>query len=217
MTLVAMSASYGAGSTQIAPALAERLGVPFVDRAIPLAVAKHLHVTPDEAAAHEENVGGSWLERVLRGFIAADPGAPTPLPSAEAFSSEDFRRATEVVILRQAATGEGVILGRGAVVVLRDDPRVLRVRLSGPVERRQEQAIRLGEVDAETAERALRQTDRTHAEYMRRFYDVDIDDTSLYHLVIDSTALEFDACVEMIVRAAHALSTGIAARLASSR
>jgi cytidylate kinase len=208
MTLVAISASYGAGSTIIAPAVAERLGVPFVDRAIPLAVADQLQVTPDEAEAHEEGHGASWLERVLRGFIGSDPGAPSPLPAAEAFSSEDFRRATEEVLLRQAATGEGVIVGRGGVVVLREDPRVLRVRLSGPARRRREQAIRLGEIDAETADRALRQADRTHAEYMRRFYDVDIDDPALYHLVVDSTAFAFEACVEMVVRAAQALNTG---------
>jgi cytidylate kinase len=217
MTLVALSASYGAGSTVIAPALAERLGVPFVDRAIPLAVAERLQVTPDEAEAHEESSGGSLLERMLRGFIGSDPGAPAPLPAAEEISSEDFMVATEEVIRRQAATGQGVILGRGAVIVLREDPRVLRVRLTGPVERRKEQAIRLGEIDADTADRALHQTDRAHAEYARRFYDVDIDDPTLYHLVIDATEFALDACVEMTVRAAQALGTGIAARLSSSR
>ena len=36
MTLVAISASFGAGGSRIGPALAERLGVPFLDRAIPL-------------------------------------------------------------------------------------------------------------------------------------------------------------------------------------
>ncbi len=45
-------------------------------------------------------------------------------------------------MLEQAATGEGVILGRGCVAVLRDDPAVLRVRLSGPADRRLTQADR---------------------------------------------------------------------------
>src|SRR5205085_3014141 len=53
---------------------------------------------------------------LLRGFIGTDVGAPTPVP-AEIFTSEDFRKATEDVILRQVATGKGVILGRGAVIV----------------------------------------------------------------------------------------------------
>jgi cytidylate kinase len=217
VTLVALSASYGAGSTVVAPALAERLGVPFVDRAIPLAVAEQLRVSPGEAEAHEEAASVSWLERMLRGFIGSDPGAPTPVPAAEEISSEDFMRATEEVIRRQAETGQGLILGRGGAIVLRDDPRVLRVRLTGPVERRKQQAIRLGEIDAETADRALHQTDRAHAEYARRLYDVDIDDPALYHLVIDGTAFAPDAVVEMIARATQALNTGIAPRLSASR
>jgi cytidylate kinase len=121
---------------------------------------------------------------------------------AETFTSEDFRRATENVLLRQAASGEGVILGRAAVVVLRDHPSVLRVRLDGPVGRRISQAMALGGVDEDSAKTALRRLDRAHAEYARQFYGVDIRDSSLYHLIVDSTAIELDACAQLIVLAA---------------
>jgi cytidylate kinase len=206
MTLVALSASYGAGGTRIGPALAERLGVPFLDRAIPVAVAEQLDVSVDDAAAHdEESRGASFLERILSGFIGTDVGAPTAVP-AETFTAEDFRRATEEILRRQAESGEGVILGRGGVVVLRDDPRVLRVRLDGPAEERIRHAIALGDVDEQTARAALQRLDRTHADYARQFYGVDIRDPSLYHLVIDSTAVEHDTCVELIAAAAASLA-----------
>lgn len=208
MTLVALSASYGAGGSVIGPALAERLGVQFIDRAIPLAVADRLEVSYDDAAAHDEHVSTGWLQRVLSGFVGGDVGAPTPLPP-ETFSSEDFRRATEEVLLQQAATGDGVILGRGSVVVLREDPRALRVRLDGSAERRAEQAMRLDPgLDREGAERALRQFDRTHAGYLHQLYEVDIRDSTLYHLALDSTCIDLDACVEIIARAARALPVG---------
>ena len=85
MTLVALSASYGAGGSVIGSALAEPLGVPFIDRAIPLAVADHLHVPYDDAAAHDEQVSTGWLERLLSGFVGGDVAAPplsrrTPSP-----------------------------------------------------------------------------------------------------------------------------------------
>ncbi len=212
MTLVAISAAYGAGGSRIGPAVAERLGVPFVDRAIPLAVAERLEVSLQEAAAHDDQICGSWLERALRGFLGGDAAAPAPLP-ADVVSSEDFRRATEDVLRRQAATGRGVILGRASVVVLREDPRALRVRLDGRPKRRIAQAMRMQGLDRETAERGLRQIDRTHAEYMRHFYGVERDDPRLYHLMIDSTALALDACVDLIVRAAasiaHSASTHV--------
>ena len=207
MTLIAISASYGAGGSLIGPAVAERLGVPFVDRAIPLQVAERLRVPVDDAAAHDESAGaGNWLERMLQGFIGLETGAPAPLP-AETVSSEDFHRATEDVLIRQAATGSGVILGRGGVAVLGADPRALRVRLTGPAERRVLQAIRHQGLDRASAEQALRRLDRAHAEYMRRFYGADVDDPKLYHLVVDSTSIEIDTCVELIVAAAESLVT----------
>jgi cytidylate kinase len=124
---------------------------------------------------------------------------------ADAFTTEDFRRATEEVLLRQAATGNGVILGRAAVIVLRGDPRVLRVRLDGPRERRIRQAMSLGQLDAETAQRALEHLDRIHEQYTRQLYGVDLSDPTLYHMVLDSTVISIDACVELIVTAARSL------------
>ncbi|HUA03384.1 MAG TPA: cytidylate kinase-like family protein [Solirubrobacteraceae bacterium] len=200
--LIALSAAYGAGGSIIGPALAERLGVPFLDRAIPLAVADRLEVSFDDAAAHDEKVGGGWLERVLTAFAASDTGVPTPLPSGDALSPDDFRRATEEVLATQVATGEGVILGRGAVVLLREHPGALRVRLDGPADCRARQAAVVQNLSGETADRACAQFDRTHEAYFRQFYGVQIQDPALYHVVLDSTAIEFDACVEIIARAA---------------
>jgi len=213
--LVALSAAYGAGGSVIGPALAARLGVPFVDRAIPLAVADHLEVSYDDAAAHDEKVGSGWLERVLTGFVGGDTGVPAPLPG-DALSAADFRRATEEVLRTQAAAGEGVILGRGAVVLLREHPSALRVRLDGPPDRRARQATTIQNLDPSDADRARAQFDRAHEAYFRQFYGVQIKDPALYHLVLDSTAIDFDACVEIIARAAESLAPAAASPSASS-
>jgi len=203
MTLIALSAAYGAGGSQIGPALAERLGVPFIDRGIALAVAERLDIPVDDALAHEEPSSRSLLERLLSGFLGADPGAPAPLPS-DTITPEDFHRASQEALLAQAATGHGVILGRGAVAGLRKDPQVMRVRLTGPVERRIEHAMAVRDLDRDTAARTVRALDRAHADYLRQFYDVDILDPELYHLMIDATAFDADVCVELIVSAVEA-------------
>jgi len=206
MTLVAISAAYGAAGSRIGPALAERLGVPFVDRAIALEVAERLDVSIDEAIAHEEPVRGpSLLQRLLAGFAGGDAsGAPAPV-SVDELTAEDFHRASREALRLQAERGEGVILGRGAVAGLRADPRVLRVRLTGPVDRRIEQAMQISDLDRATAGRALHRIDRAHAEYLRQFYDVDIDDPGLYHLVLDATAFPDEFCVEVIALAVRQL------------
>jgi cytidylate kinase len=204
MTLVALSAAYGAGGSRVGPALAEKLGVPFLDRAIPFAVSERLEVDLETAERHDFRVGVSKLERVLRGFIGQDVGAPVPI-TPQLTVDEDFCKATEEVLLAQAATGEGVILGRAAAIVLRDRPGVLRARLDGPSDRRAAQAARLGAIELPEAERRLERLDRAHAEYVKRFYSADIGDPSLYDLVLDSTAIELDTCVELLVTAVRSL------------
>ena len=206
MTLIALSAAYGAAGSQIGPGLAERLGVPFIDRGIALAVAERLDISVDEARAHEQPSTKSLLERLLSGFLGADPGAPAPLPS-DTVTPEDFHRASQEALLSQAATGRGVILGRGAVAALRNDPMVLRVRLTGPVERRIEHAMRVRDLDRDTAGRTVRALDRAHADYLRQFYDVDILDPALYHLTIDATSFSADVCMDVIVTVAEAFAT----------
>ena len=200
MTVVTLSASYGAGGSLVGPRLADRLGVAFLDLVIPTTVAERLAVPLDDALAHDDAVR-SVLERLLMRFAPAAQAFSGTATPPELVDERSFLKATEEVIREHAAAGSGVILGRAAAVVLRDTPGALHVRLDGPAERRLAQAITLEGVDRETAARHMRETDRAREAYVQQFYGVDARDATLYHLVIDSTALALDACVELIALA----------------
>ena len=64
------------------------------------------------------------------------------------------------------------------------------------------QAMRLKGIDRETAERRMHETDRAREAYLKHFYHADVHDPGLYHLVIDSTVIALDTCVELIAMAA---------------
>ncbi|MHB1469262.1 MAG: cytidylate kinase-like family protein [Solirubrobacteraceae bacterium] len=199
--LVAISGAYGAGGSRVGRELADRLGVPFLDRAIPAAVAEALAVPLEEVVEHDGRISRGWPERILSGFLGQDTGAPTWL-AGETMPSDEFKRATEEVLCAQARTGRGVILGRAATVVLRDRPEALRVRLDGPRELRILQASEIEGIDAATAKRRLDQTDKAHSAYVGHFYGADICDPTFYDLVLDSTAISLRCCVELIAHAA---------------
>jgi cytidylate kinase len=63
----------------------------------------------------------------------------------------------------------------------------------------------IGDSDEQTVRETLAKLDRAHADYVRQFYGANIHNCTLYHLVIDSTAIELEGCVEIIARAAEAL------------
>ena len=106
--------------------------------------------------------------------------------------------------LRRQA-GEGVILGRGAAVVLHDDPRVLHVLLDGPLEARVRQAMAIEDIDRATAAApARRASTASAAPTSRTLYGVDLHEPGIFHLVLDSTAIALGDCVELIAAAAEA-------------
>jgi cytidylate kinase len=203
--VVTISAPYGAGGPIVGRTIAERLGVPFLDRAIPTAVAQTLAVSLDEAQAHDERAD-TRVGRMLSALAVSGLGfGPTPEPGVP---PQAFREQTERVITSAARTTGCVVLGRAAVIVLRDHPFALHTCLNGPLERRVRQAISLStEDDDEAAVRKLvEETDRNRKAYFRHFYSVDPDDPSLYHVTLDSTVLDLDTCAEFIATAARARS-----------
>ena len=200
MTIVTVSAAYGAGGALVGPKLAERLGVPFLDRALPTEVAERLAIPLDEAVARDESIGGVLSRMAMRlAPIGLAFGAET---APDAVDEEAYRRTTEDLIREHAASGDLVVLGRAAALVLHDDPRSLHVRLDGPRDRRIEQAVRLGDGERAQVEKRLDETDRAREAYVRHFYHADPRDPHLYHLTIDATAIPLEAVVEMIELAA---------------
>lgn len=199
--LVTISAPYGAGGSVVGPRLAERLGVPFVDRAIPVSVSRRLEIPLDEAITHEQ-LPRDTLSRWAAYFAPAVQLFGGTLTGEEpVLEDEAFRVATEEALREHAQSG-AVILGRAGAIVLRDISGALHVRLSAPRERRIEQAMRLSGVDRDMAERELRSSDLAREAYVKEWYRVDPGDPRHYHLVIDSTRIALDCCVELIATAA---------------
>ena len=181
--------------------MAQRLGVEFLDRAIPTSVADRLSVPIDDALAHDETLGDA-IGRFVSSF-ALLPELAGAMVQAGYLSGEDYRRETEKLI-KEHARGGAVILGRAAAIILKDVPNALHVRLDGPPARRVEQAMAMEELSREDAERLRKSGDRAREGYVRHFYNADPRDPALYHLVIDSTALPVAAVVDVIAAAAVA-------------
>lgn len=199
MTLLTLAAGYGAGGSRIAPEVAERLGVPLLDRARPV-LASEL----DELLVAQEATDPDPPRLSAAAALGLCWGTPAGITLDALLPDDDEKRATEQAVRARADTGEGVILGRAATVLLRDDPRVLHVRLDGPVERRVRRAAELEGISEEEARRRLELTDRARYAYVDTLYGVDPGAPGLYSLIVDATAMSLDDCAELVARAARA-------------
>ena len=200
--VVTIAALYGAGGRAVGPRVAERLGVEFLDRAIPRAVAERAGLTEEgvDEVAYKPRSG--W-QRLLANLGKASP-ATAASHQVERLDLEERRLRAEVEdFLAEASRAGGVMLGRAGAVVLADVPGAVHVYLRGDRKARVERVMELQGVDRGTAARRVKANDRARRDYVRSTYGIDGDNPRLYHLMIDSIALGVDVCVGLIVAAAQ--------------
>jgi hypothetical protein len=117
----------------------------------------------------------------------------------------DYLELVTSVILESAAQGQAMIVGRGGQMILRRRPGVLHVQVIARFETRVFNVIQREGVKWREAAYRVRNADEQRAGYMRRFYNQDWLDSSLYDLVINTDHLPCDAAVELIAGAALAV------------
>lgn len=207
MGVVTISAAYGAAGAEVARAVAERLGMPFHDRAIPAQVAGRLGVSVAEAEANDETVArGLWRLVASLGTMPDPVGGV--LPTAALPDARAYREQTERVLAEIADRAGGVVLGRAGAMVLGERPDVLHVRLDGPPRRRLDAACERSGRPRDEVRREMDANDRTRHAYVQHFYRCDPAVARHYHLVVDSTALPVETVVDLIVAAARARGIG---------
>ena len=203
--VVTLAALYGAGGSVIGPRVAERLGVEFLDRAIPSSVAKRAGLTETAVADADDEPRSRW-NRLLEALGRASPPSGASA-QVERLDLEDRTLHGEIErFLADASRSGGVVLGRGGAVVLASVPRALHVYLGGSRDGRIERVMELDGVDRPTAARRVKANDRARRDYVRSVYGIEGDNPTLYHLMIDAISLGVDVCVDLIVAASESLT-----------
>ena len=202
MAVVTMSAAYGAGGSEIGPRVARRLGIRFIDRAIPVAVAQDLGISVEEAEAVAQNAP-SRLWQLLAGMSGAAYGMSIAAEGEQRATERQLIDRTESRIREEAESGSCLILGHAAAVLLADRTDALHVRLDGAPEGRIQAAMRQHDLDHAAAEAAQKENDKLRSGYARHFYHADSSSPGLYHLVLDTVRLGWGRAEELILAAAR--------------
>jgi cytidylate kinase len=222
MAVITISRQYGSGGDEIATRVCAELGYRAFDKLLMAQVASEMGLSEREIVDFSEanyKVRG-FLERLFgrrSARVVAETGTWTQDTSGartvqvEQLDEEWCVRMVRTTIQAAYERGNVLIVGRGGQAILQDKPGVLHVRLHAPLGAR---VVRIhyqetSGTDAEGGQRAAQDVvadrDRAAAEYLRRFYDVDWADPSLYHMVLDTKKWDIEPAVQLIVHAVSLL------------
>ena len=183
--VITVAREFGSGGSIIARKVAEKLRWNLLDRSLITAVARAAQVDAGTAERYDEQVE-SWWQRFNQGGIrSAAIFAGIDPDDAQSFDAETEAMFAGEVMLKTAARGGCVIVGRGAQCVLHDREDVLHVLIYAPWAERVERVRARLEV-GQDVEGLTRMTDHDRAAYIQTYYGCDWKDPHLYHMMINS-------------------------------
>lgn len=206
MAVITVSAAYGAGGSEIAPQVARRLRARFIDRAIPVGIARDLGISVEEAEAVARNAPNR-LWRAFAAMSGVSYGLDISGPGDQLATEHQLIEQTEARIRDEADAGGCVILGHAAAVILAGRGDILHVRLDGAPAGRIQAAMRQHGIDHDAATAAQKQNDKLRTGYVKHFYQADSTSPSLYDLVLDTVRLGWARAEKLIIAAAGLVET----------
>jgi len=205
MPVITLAREFGAGGETVGHLLSDRLKLEYLDGSIVDEVARRLKVGKEVVESYDEKTG-SLLDRLLRQLATVDFSTPQDVAAWVPPHGElawDPRKSvlslTQEIIRRQAATGDGVIVGRGAAFLLLDHPEVLRIFLRAPFEFRVKAVMDKDGLEEAAARKFLKERDANSSAYIRQVYGHDWQYPSHYDLVIDTARIGHRRAVEVIL------------------
>ncbi|MHB8523124.1 MAG: cytidylate kinase-like family protein [Limisphaerales bacterium] len=107
-------------------------------------------------------------------------------------------RQTTETILRLARLGNVILVGRGATVITGKLENAFHVRLVGSLEPRIKLVQEYYHLNHEAAVGFVHEQDRGRKRYVQNYFHQNIDDPTLYHLIINTDRFSFDEVARLI-------------------
>jgi cytidylate kinase len=184
MPLVTISGGIGTGVEKIAQLVASREGMEFYD----------------DRRLHEEAVKMGIRAKDLKGVDEKAPGFFDSLR----VNPELYLDILESVVYSVSKTGQGIIIGHGSQVLLRDFGCALHILVHAPERFRIQQLLesrRSSDGGEEWARKLISRSDDEKRGFLRFAYHMDWDDLSLYDLVVNPAKLGIDGSAEVVLNA----------------
>ena len=201
--IITIARTMGAGGEDLGTKIADELGFRYVDSEIIDRAAALAKVTPDEMARVEARKGlmARILENLARagGGSMAAGGVPEPVLLEP---TPNYEQMIVDVIHETAAMGFVVIVAHGAAVALKGQQGVLRILVTASRDQRIQRVVEAGSARGQ-ATKAVDDSDKSRADFFKRFYQLDTELPTYYDLVVNTDELDVDHAAGAILALAR--------------
>ena len=226
MSVITIGGLSGGGGRKIGPLLAKDLNFDYVDRLILTNASKSINASVNAVTQIEERPKtfgerfSAKLQKILdTAAITSSNIDPYFGPYLTSYLTEEFENVNSKTFLENpheidehmlfesinktihelSESGDIILVGRGAHILLKDNPKALRVGIISDWEDRINNIMEREKVDKKTAEEKILNRDQSRRDYFKRFFEIDNpDDPKHYHIVINASDMSNQRAIDAI-------------------
>ena len=185
--VITINRELGSGGRTVGRILAEKLGVPYYDKAIQKPLEEKFNMTSEEIE-HLKGNNRSWWEEFKRVLILGESAANSfdyyDEERKELLTSEAVLKAEKEILYSIAIEESCVIAGRSAFFALNGYPNHLSVLIQASLNYRVKRLMDKRSISEKEAKKIIKEVDETREEYLKNNAHTSRYDTRNYDLVI---------------------------------
>ena len=202
--VITINRELGSGGRTIGEKLAQRLNVPFFDKAIVQGLKEKYELTTEEIERLKGQKHNWWADFKRSLKIMPSYAAPQIISSKDAipdFLITDDIFQTETEILKGIADDEScVIAGRSGFFVFRDHPNHLSILIQASLEYRISRLVEKRGISREEAQSIIKEVDTGRENYVKKYTGTSRYDTRNYDIVLNADGHTEEEIVELILQ-----------------
>jgi cytidylate kinase len=183
--VITINRELGSGGRTVGRILAEKLGVPFYDKALIHALEEKYNLTSEEIERLKGRSNNWWtdFERVVS--LGHGMCLDTQSSGVDTVTTSVLFKAEKEILEGIAQAESCVIAGRLAFFVLKAHPNHLSIFIHAPMKNRLERVMRKKNISEKEAAKLIEKVDNMRKEYVKRFAQTSRYDSRNYDLVIN--------------------------------
>ena len=194
--IITIGRQYGSGGAEVGKKLGQKLGIEVYDKEI-------LKMTSEESGIREsyfhladERAGKKLLYKIIQSMV---PENTNPSLGNDLVSADNLFRFQSSVIRKLAQEQSCIFIGRCAEHVLAGTENLVRIFIYADMDARFERIKAKGYYEEEDIIKNIKRMDKERREYHNYFTGKDWEALENYDLILNSSQIGTDGCVECIV------------------
>ncbi|MBR1412559.1 MAG: cytidylate kinase-like family protein [Prevotella sp.] len=202
--VITINRELGSGGRTVGRLLAEKLGVPFYDKAVIKALQEKYNLTTAEIERLKGRKHSWWadVERILK--IDAGMSMEYYLPKKgdmpDLLTTDDMFKTETLILQDLAAEKSCVVAGRSGFHVFRGHPNHLSILIQASMDYRMGRVARKQNITPEEARKIIDKVDKMRENYVKKYTGTSRYDTRNYQLVIAADGKTEEEIADIIMQ-----------------